>query len=137
MSNDPSNSLDSSGTDFAAKLTLIPDDFPRTPVPGAVSGAVPKALLVEYKGRYYALGCTPPEVFERWDGCEDLARQFADKAQASKRGKRKDMSEEAILDQYMPRLEATGWVSEAEARWVIRRAAELLGWPVPVTARHQ
>ncbi|OWW18184.1 hypothetical protein AYR66_01815 [Noviherbaspirillum denitrificans] len=134
MCNDADDSPDASGTDFVARLTEVPADFPRSVVHGAVAGETAKVRLVEYAGRYYEEGCTPPEIVTRWDGCEDLARQIAEKALASKHGKRKEMTEVAILEQYLPRLIATGWVSEAEARWVIRRVAAILNWPRPPTA---
>lgn len=44
------------------------------------------------------------------------------------------MSEEAILDQYCVRAMKTGWGSDDEMRWVIRRAATILNWPVPSSA---
>jgi hypothetical protein len=112
----------------------IPSDFPRPEMLGAVSGFQPKLLLESYAGKYYALGCTPPDLYSQWDRCEDLAKQLAAKSMESKHGKRSEMSELAILEQYLPRLIATGWTSEAEARFIIRRAAALLDWPVPPTA---
>ena len=113
----------------------VPADFPR-PIPGsAVAGAQPKLLLVEYEGQYYSPGCTPPELLQRWDVCEDLAKQFAAKSLESKAGKRAHMSEPEILDQYLSRLLTTKWVSDEEARWVIRRAAEILSWPAPPSAQ--
>ncbi len=112
----------------------VPADFPRPVHLGAVSGAQPKLLTAEYKGRFYGPGCTPPEIFARWDMCEDLARQMSAKSLESKAGKRSHMSELEILDQYLPRLIATRWTSEPEARWVIRRIAEMLDWPVPPAA---
>jgi len=113
----------------------VPDDFPRPLHDGAVSGAQAKLLLTNYQGRFYSPGCTPPELYKRWDACEDLARQLAEKSLESKAGKRSHMSPVEILDQYLPRLIATGWRSEAEMRWVIRRAAEMLDWPVPDAAK--
>ena len=113
----------------------IPSDFPRPEVGGAVSGFQPKLLLTSYQGQFYAPGCTPPELYARWDRCEDLAQQMAAKALESKRGKRAGMSELDILDQYLPRLIATKWTSEAEARFIIRRAAQILGWPTPAAAQ--
>lgn len=44
------------------------------------------------------------------------------------------MSEEEILDQYCVRVLKTGWGSDDEMKWVIRRAAAILGWPVPASA---
>lgn len=114
--------------------TKVPDKFPRPCIPGAVSGVQPKLLLEEYGGQFYATGNTPPELYWRWARCEDIAEQLAAKALESKSGKRAHMSEAAILDQYLPRLIATRWTSEAEARFVIRRVAERLEWPVPDSA---
>lgn len=124
----PSASSDSS------KFSQIPADFPRPVHPGAVSGVMPKLLLVSYGGKLYPPGCTPPEMFERWDICEDLAQQLQKKCIESKAGKRSHMSETEILAQYLERLLKTGWGSDSEMRWVIRRTAELLQWPVPPDA---
>lgn len=112
----------------------ISPDFPRPEIHGAVSGFQPKLLLTQHEGKFYASGCTPSELYSRWDRCEDLARQLAAKSLESKSGKRAHMSELEVLEQYLPRLIATGWTSESEARFVIRRAAELLKWPVPLAA---
>lgn len=91
--------------------------------------------MTGYNGRFYIPGCTSPEIYERWDVCEDLARQLPAKSFESKAGKRSHVSELEILDQYLPRLIATKWTSEDEARWVIRRAAAILGWQVPPAAQ--
>lgn len=115
-------------------FTQVPVDFPRYKISGAVSGCQPKLLLKQYKGRFYAVGCTPPELYRRWYRCEELAKQLAAKSLESKRGKRSHMSELGILEQYLPRLISTGWTSESEARFIIRRAAELLNWPAPLAA---
>jgi hypothetical protein len=118
-----------------AQYAQVPADFPRPVHRGAVPGVQPKLLMTQYKGRFYVPGCTPPEIFERWDACEDLAKQLAAKSVESQAGKRRHMSEVEILDQYLPRLIATRWTTEEEARWIIRRAAALLGWPVPPAAQ--
>ena len=115
-------------------LAQIPDDFPKSTHLGVVGGAQPKLLMTEYKGRYYAPGNTPPELYKRWDAREDLAQQLVVKCLESKAGKRAHMTELEILEQYLPRLIATRWTSEEEARWVIRRAAKLLNWPSPLSA---
>jgi hypothetical protein len=112
----------------------VPDDFPRPQVLGAVGGFQPKLLLVSYAGKFYAPGCTPPELFSRWELCEDLAQQFVGTARETKAGKRAHMSEQAILDQYCLRSMKMNWGSDDEMRWVFRRAATLLDWPVPPSA---
>lgn len=114
---------------------VVPDDFPRPRVASSVAGFHPKLALVAYHGKFYLPGATPPELFSRWEVCEDLAVQLVPKCRESKAGKRSHMAETEILDQYLPRLLKTGWGSEDEMRWVVRRAADLLGWPVPETAR--
>lgn len=119
--------------DTAAQYA-VPADFPRPGVASSVAGFQSKLPLVAYHGKYYLPGATPPELFGRWDICEDLAQQFVPKCRESKAGKRSHMSETAILDQYLPRLLKTGWGSDEEMRWVIRRTAEMLGWPVPKSA---
>lgn len=113
------------------RYALVPDDFPRQIYSGAVSGAQPKYIMVKYSGKYYIPGNTPPELYERWDICEDLAKQFSKKSLESKAGKRAHMSEEEILQQYFDRLLEAGWVSDVEGQWVIGRVAALIDWPVP------
>lgn len=112
----------------------IPNDFPRPQHMGAVPGAQPKFLAVEYQGRFYTPGCTPPELYERWRHCMSLVEQFVPTCIETKKGKRKDMPEVDILDQYLLRLIEAKWVSNDEARWVIREAARRLGWPAPEEA---
>lgn len=118
-------------------VVALPADFPRPVHLGAVSGAQPKLLMTQYQGRFYVPGCTPPELLERWNRCEDLAQQLATKSLESKAGKRAHMTETEILAQYLPRLIATNWTSEPEARWVIRRTGEVLKWPIPTSATEQ
>lgn len=116
-------------------MDILPADFPLSRSLGAVSGAQPKILVTKYQGRFYNSECTPPELVARWKFCEDLACQLSKKSFYSKNGKRAHMSEVEILEQYFPRLIATRWTSEEEAKWVIRRVAELLSWNVPQSAR--
>jgi hypothetical protein len=59
---------------------VIPADFPRPDAHSALAGLQPKLALVTYEGRFYIPGGTPPELFSRWDVCEDLAQQFAVKS---------------------------------------------------------
>lgn len=125
---------DASTGDELAELEKIPADFPRPVHLGAVPGAQPKLLVTKYQGRFYAPGCTPPELLERWNICGDIAQQLVVKSRESKEGKRSRMTEVQILDQYLPRLIETKWTAEAEARWVMRRVADLLHWPIPASA---
>lgn len=112
----------------------VPDDFPRPQIHSAVAGYQAKLPLVACGGRFYLPGGTPHELHRRWDICEDLAQQFVIKSRECKTGKRAHMSEEEILDQYCVRALKTKWGSDDEMKWVIRRAATLLGWPAPTSA---
>jgi hypothetical protein len=118
------------GNDFR-----VPDDFPRPKHLGAVPGAQTKFLAVEFDGRYYSPGCSPPELHERWQNCMHLVPQLVTSCIETKAGKRKGMAEVDILEQYLVRLVEAKWVSDDEARWVIREAAKLLYWPTPEAAR--
>lgn len=109
----------------------VPFDFPRPICPGAVPGGQPKFLVTSYQGKFYSPGCTPPELYERWQICEEIVQELTIKSRESKVGKHLHMSEVAILEQYLTRLIQTDWTSEAEARWIIRRVALTLEWPVP------
>ena len=123
--------------DVNSRYAQVPGDFPRPDVASAIAGSQPKLALVRYEGKFYRPGGTPPERFERWDACEDLARQLVTKCRESKMGKRAHMSEVEILEQYLRRLLKTGWGSDNEMKWVIRRTAELLEWPLPEAATTQ
>jgi hypothetical protein len=119
------------GGAYDPRFAQVPVDF-RRPVPaGAVAGVMPKSLLVDYGGKLYAPGCTPPEMFERWDICEDLAQQLHGKSVEAKMGKRAYMAEEVILAEFLEQLLETDWGSDAEMMWVIRRTAHLLDWSAP------
>lgn len=114
----------------------VPSDFPRHKHVGVVSGTQPKLLLSRHGDKFYSPGTSPRERYERWRRCEDIAEHLRVKSLESLAGKRSHMTPREILEQYLVRLLATGWVSAPEARWTIRRSAELLGgWPVPLDAQ--
>ena len=114
------------------KTYQIPSDFPHCATQGAVTGAQEKLLLSEFENKFYPPGCTPPELYERWEACEDLAQQFSQKSLESKAGKRSHMTEQEILKQYYDRLLQKRWAANDEIAWIIRRAASILGWPSPI-----
>lgn len=107
---------------------VVPDDFPRQSSSGSVPGAQPKLLVREKNGRYYA-GLTDEEVWERYDACEDLARQLA--AYALKKMSELGMSEDDALRRIDKGVKAKvnrcQWdLAPAEIVWVTARTAELL-----------
>lgn len=112
----------------------VPTDFPRPTHLGAVPGAQNKILATQYEGRFYTPGCTPPELYASWQYCMSLVEQFVLACVETKSGKRRDMLEVDILNQYLTRLIVTGWCSEEECRWIFRETAKLLGWPAPEAA---
>lgn len=81
-----------------SRYAQVPADFPWLDYFGSVLGAQPKLLLTRYRGRFYAPGCMPPAVWQRWDICEDLAQQLYRKSLESKRRKRVHMDESARLE---------------------------------------
>lgn len=109
----------------------VPSDFPRPVSTGTLPGNQPKFLVTSYQGKFYLPGCTPPEIYERWQTCEEIAQQLAVKSREFKADKCSHMSDSAILEQYLPRLIRTNMTTEVEARWVIQRVATILEWPIP------
>jgi hypothetical protein len=87
--------------------------------------------MVEFKGKLYAAGCSPTEIYQSWHYCEGMAAIFVQKCRRNQHGKYAHLNEVRILDQYCARLLKTQWSTDEELKWVIRRAANLLGWPVP------
>jgi hypothetical protein len=112
----------------------VPADFPRPISEGALSGTQPKFSAVMYQGKFYLPGCTPPEIYERWQICEEIAQQLTIKSRESKAGAFSHLSESAILDQCLSPLIRTNLTTKGEARWVIQRVAGILEWPIPPLA---
>ncbi|WP_458762840.1 hypothetical protein [Cupriavidus basilensis] len=108
------------------ELTDIPDNFPWHTLPAAVPGAQPKLGVVFWEGTYIA-GQTPEERYERWDICEDLARQLAPVARKDAI-KHPEHSREQTLRRVRISVSQKGWVSEAEMNWLLRRIKTLLEW---------
>lgn len=70
------------------------------------------------------------EIAARYELCEDLAQMLTEQASAKKW--ELGVTENDVLERFQRGLLADGGVVNAlEARWVIRRLAELLDWPDP------
>ena len=117
------------------RRVFVPMDFPAQPRSAALSGANPKFALVSYGGKYYEPGTAPPEVLSRWEVAEDLAHQFVERCRITEKGKYAHLSRREILQQYLDRLLQAGWGTDSDMRWVIRRAAVILGWEIPDKAK--
>jgi len=70
------------------------------------------------------------QIAARYELCEDLAQMLTGPA-TNKRWEL-GVTEDDVLERFERGLRADGGVVDgAEARWVVRRLAELLGWPDP------
>jgi hypothetical protein len=88
------------------------------------------ALYTDARGRLMA---SMTQVRERYEACEDLAQLLVDQADAKlfELG----VAHEDVLLRFHAGLATPGsMVSAAEAEWVTRRLAELLGWDCPPLA---
>jgi hypothetical protein len=89
-------------------------------------------LPASFIALYLAPGRTKPsapraEIAQRYEFCEDLATMLVDHAQTKlwELG----VTERDVLDRtHAGLLTAPSSVTPAEAEWVLRRLAELLGW---------
>lgn len=118
---------------------VVPDDFPREPWHGLVSGTQPKILLREKNWRYYT-GLSDDELWTRYDVCEDLARQLA--AYTSRKMLRSGWSFDDALGKIEKsvngKVSAGQWdFSPAEVAWVMKRTRELLSAPANNDGRWQ
>ena len=85
------------------------------------------ALVSDARGR---LTAPPAEVADRYELCEDLAQMLVEQAQILYH--QSAPSEHAILKTMHMGLQSEGAVvTPPEARWVILRLSELLGWKAP------
>lgn len=105
-------------------LNDVPEDFPRIAIPAVVTGVQPKIGVREIDGRYVA-GQTEEERYERWDVCEDLARQLLRVAKKEE-VERPEQSRETTLRRVRISVSQKSWCSEDELDWLIGRLAALL-----------
>jgi len=116
-----------------SEYAKVPSDFPRGVSTGAVPGTQLKILVVQYKGTFYPAGSTPPEVYERWIGCEEIAQELASEAKRDKADKLTRRTESEMLQWYLDIL-SKSWMTLSEAKWIVRRMGDILNWSVPMSA---
>ncbi|KAE8754493.1 DUF2442 domain-containing protein [Paraburkholderia madseniana] len=104
----------------------IPDDFPRDTTPASLSGSQSKLAARRIAGRI-VVGLTAPERYERWDLCEDLARQLVPKT-LKDAAKYPENTRDVTLRRMRRAIEGKGWTSVVETDWLIQRLRVLLGW---------
>jgi len=113
----------------------IPNDFPRAPTISSLSGAWPKvAVRLDLISGTYVSGPTDDELSERYEFCQDLAEQLVAKCKKNRSTKYAALSEVQIFERLLTQLLGTGWGTDAEMTWVIRRTATQLGWKIPEDA---
>jgi len=113
----------------------IPDDFPREPAIVSLSGAHPK-LSVRFdtaSGKYVGAS-DDAGLADRYAVCLDLAEQLVGKCKRNRGTKYARLSEAEILERLLAQLLGTGWGTEAEMVWVMRRTVAELGWHIPDNA---
>jgi hypothetical protein len=106
----------------------VPDDFPREPDPGSVTGVQPKLLVREVDGRYQS-GLTKEQLWIRYDECEDLASQLS--AYASRKIASSGLSPDVALARAEKgvrlKVDTGEWdFSHPEVAWVMKRTRELV-----------
>lgn len=107
---------------------VVPEDFPREPMPGVVPGVQPK-LLVRRVDDLYQSALTDEELWTRYDVCEDLARKLAEYASRTmgQFGWSSDDVLEKVGKSLNRKVSAGEWdLSPAEIDWVMRRMRGLL-----------
>ncbi|MEG0920772.1 MAG: hypothetical protein RSD57_03595 [Comamonas sp.] len=91
---------------------------------------IPESFIQLYSDKRQRLQTPLAEVAARYELCEDLAQLLVEQAQILYH--QSAPSESAILKtMYMGLQGEDAVVSPAEARWVILRLSELLGWEAP------
>lgn len=109
--------------------SIVPNDFPREGPIVSIAGVQPKmaARLIDGK---YVVGWTPEELQERYESCEDLARQLASYC-VRKALENPDWSREFNLQRtargMSEKVMGGHWdVTAAEQVWVMERVRLLL-----------
>lgn len=106
----------------------VPDDFPREPDLGSVTGVQPKVLVREVDGRYQS-GLSEEQLWVRYDACEDLAGQLSEYAsrKISNSGMSRDTALRRVEKGVRLKVDSDEWdFSQAEVAWVMNRTQELL-----------
>ena len=104
----------------------VPEDFPRDVTPAALAGAHPKLAGRLIDGKF-VVGMTEEERFERWDICEDLARQLVGVAH-KETSNHPENSREVTLERIRRGIEGKQWTSVVETDWLMVRLRYLLEW---------
>ena len=97
---------------------------------------IPPSFLALYLAPHRTRPNAPREVITaRYDFCEDLATMLTEHAAEIKSSLH--VTDDDVLSRVWRGLCAPdSGVSAEEAQWVVKRLAELLGWPLPTVRPH-
>lgn len=105
-----------------------PEDFPREPALGSISGVQSKLLVTKVDGKFKS-DVDEEEIYRRWLVCEDLVQQLTVKTTKRMReGRVPDLDDYVNkLQQWLEVQEWEGWkVTGPEARWMRNRIKTLV-----------
>jgi hypothetical protein len=104
----------------------VPADFPKDVTPALLAGSTPKLSGRMIDGKF-VVGLTADERYQRWDMCEDLARQLVPKT-LKDAAKYPQNSRDVTLQRIRRAIEGKRWTSVVETDWLMERLRVLLGW---------
>lgn len=104
----------------------VPAAFPWEPTLASLAGAQPKLAGRLIDGKIVA-GLSEDERQERWEICEDLARQLVPKT-LKDAAKHPEHSHEVTLNRLRLAVEGKKWTERAETEWLMERLRVLLDW---------
>ena len=110
-------------------FAVVPEDFPRELAPGTVGGYRPKVLLRRTGDRLVS-GVTDEELSDRYEACEDLARQLVSYVRRKYAENPPQSLGDALskVETDVTKKASSGqWdVSSAEVIWIMKRVRTLL-----------
>lgn len=105
-----------------------PEDFPREPALGSISGVQPKLLVIKVDGEFRS-DVNEGEIYRRWLVCEDLVQQLTLKTTKRMREGRIPSVDDYVnkLQKWLEAQEWEGWkVTGPEAKWMRDRIKALV-----------
>ena len=101
--------------------SAVPNDFPRPEAPDNPP--------VFAEGNYFP--CSPIDLFETWQICVDLAFDLSKECFDQKWIRTPLLSEGEILRFHFAKLAQSGWGTDEQVIWIIKRVAHILNWQLP------
>lgn len=106
----------------------VPEDFPRSPHPGSVSGFQRKVPVRMVDGKFVD-GWTDAELWERYDNCADLVEQLTAYCHR-KLAELPGATPENLLPRVRLGVLNKGWdLTEPELQWIMERVGARIATP--------